>query len=254
MPLLETIGSGSSKSFGLQGKVTGATNGPIVTSGLYIYMDPANTSSYNGSGGTVYDLSGNGRNGSMTNMSSSNWVLLNGFRAFNTFKLNNENVQIPYSSSSLNNRTYSVWVNTKGFGGQNGNASGWHTWLDDGSTESVLFGSPNDTVGVYNSVYSSGITRSANVWYHIVYTVSGGSNGAGGTVKIYVNGVEIPGYAGGATTYAQLNQSQTTLYWMGDSGTETSFAYFGSMMIYNRALSASEIQQNFRAHSGRYGY
>jgi hypothetical protein len=252
MPLIETIGSSASRGFGQFGSLKrGSVNGQVVTSGLYIYMDPANTSSYNGSGTTVYDLSGNGRNGSMTNMSSSNWVTLNGYRAFNTFKFNNENVQIPYNSGSLTNRTYSVWVNTKGFGGQNGNASSWHSWLDDGATESILFGSPNTNIGVYNSVYSLEGVREAGVWYHITYTLSGGS---GGQVKIYINGKEISEYLTNNQTYGTLNTTQTSLYWMGDSGNETSFAYFGPMNIYNRVLSQTEIFQNFLAHGGRYGY
>jgi len=42
---------------------------PAVTSGLVLYYDPSNSSSYSGSGTTVNDLSGNGRNGTMSNIS-----------------------------------------------------------------------------------------------------------------------------------------------------------------------------------------
>jgi hypothetical protein len=253
MPLIETVGSSASRGFGQFGSLKrGSVNGQVVTSGLYIYMDPVNTSSYNGSGTTVYDLSGNGRHGSMTNMSSSNWVTINGYRAFNTFKLTNENVQIPYNSSSLQQRTYSVWVNTKGFGGQNGNASAWHTWLDDGAGERILFGSSSDNVSIYPELNTVAGTRVINTWYHITYTL----NGVSGPMQIYVNG-ETPTYAENSEfTYSPsvADTNKTTLYWMGDAGGETSFAYFGPMTIYNRVLSQTEVRQNFLAHGGRYGY
>lgn len=253
MPLIETVGSSASRGFGQFGSLKRASiNGQVVTSGLYIYMDPANTSSYNGSGTTVNDLSGNGRNGTMSNMSSSNWVLVDGYRAFNTFKLTNENVQINYSAGALTSRTYSVWVNTKGFGPQNGNTASWHTWLDDGATERILFGSSSDNVSVYPELSTLAGTRVINTWYHLTYTL----NGTQGPIQIYVNG-EVPAYDGNAEfnySPSTADTAPTKLYWMGDAGGETSFAYFGPMTIYNRVLSQAEVRQNFLAHGGRYGY
>ena len=43
------------------------SSGPIITSGLVLFLDAGNTSSYPGSGTTWTDLSGNGNNGTLTN-------------------------------------------------------------------------------------------------------------------------------------------------------------------------------------------
>ena len=45
-----------------------AYNSRIVTDGLVLALDAGNTKSYPGSGTTWTDLSGNGRNGTLTNM------------------------------------------------------------------------------------------------------------------------------------------------------------------------------------------
>ena len=59
MPILETRGSGSALAYGL-----GSPNG-VVGSNLQLYIDAAIPASYPGSGSTWYDLSGNGRNGTL---------------------------------------------------------------------------------------------------------------------------------------------------------------------------------------------
>jgi hypothetical protein len=44
----------------------------FVQSGLVLYFDPSNTSSYSGTGTNVNDLSGNSRNGTMSNITHTN--------------------------------------------------------------------------------------------------------------------------------------------------------------------------------------
>ena len=55
-----TVGSGIS--------ITGVSSVvPVVTTGLQLYLDAGNASSYSGSGTAWNDLSGNSRNGTLTN-------------------------------------------------------------------------------------------------------------------------------------------------------------------------------------------
>jgi len=91
----------------------------------------------------------------------------------------------------------------------------------------------------------------ANTWYHIGLTYIGG--GATSTNKqLYVNGVNVPFNTSGS---ANLNiPANSTLSIGRDHGRTT--AHFNGKIanfkIYNKALTASEIQQNFNALRGRF--
>ena len=92
----------------------------------------------------------------------------------------------------------------------------------------------------------------ANTWYHIGLTYTGG--GATSTNKqLYVNGVNVSFNTSGS---ANLNiPANSTLSIGRDHGRTT--AHFNGKIanfkIYNRALTASEIKQNFNATRSRFG-
>jgi hypothetical protein len=95
----------------------------------------------------------------------------------------------------------------------------------------------------YLSVSISGYP--INNVYHMIFTLSGN------TQTLYINGVSVASNSGGSvpnisgTTFAIGNRSNL-------SGT-----YFGGNVyltkFYNRALTASEILQNFNYYRTRYG-
>ena len=104
----------------------------------------------------------------------------------------------------------------------------WETWLTAGSVGGAFF---------------SPTTLTNNTWYHAV-----GTYASDGTAKLYINGVLVNSAAYAATSYGLLTSTIRIGEYAG---------YFSGTMpvskIYTRALSASEVSQNFNATRARYG-
>lgn len=209
----------------------------IVQQGLILNLDADNPYSYAGAGTTWYDVSGNGYQATMSNLTSANWVSYNGVRTFETNDTNDQGFRItsfPFPAS----RTYEIWINSKSF------SLGWQTWFDDGGGERILFGTSTNTVHVYPDLnFTANLTT--GTWYQLVYTLA---NGAGSACIAYVNGVSI-----GSGTYNSTIATSGTLYILGDFSGEVTSCYCALARIYNRALSAAEVLQNYNATKGRFG-
>lgn len=210
----------------------------IVTSGLMLCLDAANPRSYPGSGTTWYDVSGNGYQALMSNLSVANWVTYNGNKVFETNDTNNQNFYIPSFPFPQSGRTYEIWLNSKSF------SIGWQTWFDDGGGERILFGTSTNTVQIYPDLNFTANLSSGN-WYQLVYTLAGA---AGTTANAYVNGSLI-----GTGTYNSVIATSGTLYILGDTVSEITSCYCSIARVYNRVLSETEVLQNFNALRGRYG-
>jgi hypothetical protein len=111
-----------------------------------------------------------------------------------------------------------------------------------GNNFGVVIG--NDA-GTYSSHLYIATGMTANTWYNITLTWIVGSN----IVVGYLNGVQVFNEAQTlwATTMPSVtigNGFSATRYWNGK---------ISATQIYNRALSAAEVSQNFQALRGRYG-
>ena len=97
----------------------------------------------------------------------------------------------------------------------------------------------------YNRTSTAGLTEgqgfSLNSWNNIVATSDGSVN------KLYVNGVII-----GSTNGIMFSNTGGEIRIGGYGGYQVN-GRCPILRMYNRALSAMEIQQNFNAHRGRYG-
>jgi hypothetical protein len=209
----------------------------IVQQGLVLNLDADNPYSYAGAGTTWYDVSGNGYQATMSNLTSANWVSYNGVRTFETNDTYDQGFRItsfPFPAS----RTYEIWINSKSF------SLGWQTWFDDGGGERILFGTSTNTVHVYPDLnFTANLT--VGTWYQLVYTLA---NGAGSACIAYVNGVSI-----GSGTYNSTIATSGTLYILGDGGSEITSCYCSTVRVYNRVLSAAEVLQNYNATKGKFG-
>jgi hypothetical protein len=101
----------------------------------------------------------------------------------------------------------------------------------------------------YNAVYADSFTMSPGVWYHVVGTYT--KNVA---ARIYVNGVLY-----NSTTNTSVNNDivydTTNRFKIGQSNINGSWmnGLIDQAKVYNRALTASEVQQNFNAQRTRFG-
>ena len=139
------------------------------------------------------------------------------------------------SNSVLNGTTFTIalWFNPVVIGGavhtlfgHKGDFHPRHISLDWQTTNKV-------TIGDENAAYilDFGTTFSAaNTWYHVAWTYANGTNTG------YTNGV-----ADGSTSYT-FGADYTGNYYI-SSPTSTFNGFIDDVRIYNRALSATEVQQ-----------
>jgi hypothetical protein len=213
-------------------------NGKIVTDGLNMCLDASDKNSYPGSGTTWYDVSGNGKNATMSATNAPSFTTLNGINCFQTSDLSSQYFYVSNYTFSTTGRTYEMWIN------QTTVSIGYQTWMDDNLTERVLFGLYNSNFYIYPSLQQTSAIN-AGEWTYVAYTLAGDS----GTAAIgYKNGVSIL-----SGTYGYSLASGTgTLYLMGDNGGEGMSGYCSMVRTYNRVLSPTEILQNYNAQKSRF--
>lgn len=251
-------------------------NPSIIVNGLQYALDLGNAKCYPGSGNTAYDLTGQVGLAALTNgpIYNSN---LNGFLSFDG---TNDYLAIPDAKlldlgaeftisawiklndlttaqqSIFNSLDVAINSQTKGL------ALVW--WRDN------LYGvNPKSLMIQYGmngwawNVYSSDANtiNDLNI-HHIVVTVSA-ANTNNPTVSFYLDGILKTTTWWGQSTKAAINYSSDTstlrvghLYTPGDPNYANTFGNLNvyNLQIYKRALSASEITQNYYANRGRYIY
>ena len=209
----------------------------IVRDGLVLCLDAADRNCYTGSGSTVYDLSGNGNNGSMTNVSYST-----NNRGYFTFNGSNSIIYIGSPSyTTFTSFSYNAWVRA------NSGALGYRTIIDL-QNDNFLFAAQNYYFILYDPNFNTGYTLAANQWYNL--SISHDHSSAG---YFYVNGNLV-------YTSSNFSNSHTiTSYGIGagvsspTGGNEVWAGNIAQASIYNRGLTASEILQNYNATKGRFG-
>jgi hypothetical protein len=220
----------------------------IVTDGLVLSLDAANTKSYPGSGTTWFDKSGNINNGTLVN--SPTYTNNPGYITFASDKY----ATTAKSNIALSAATFTAWVYpTQTQGGYTGiifNRSGYNgstvpaTGLDLYSNNSVGY-SWNDAVATYN--WNSGLITPNNEWSMIAVTVSST------TATAYL--CQSSGITTATNTVAHSSLSGLSFYIACDPFSVTTRAFIGRIAIatvHNRVLSAQEILQNYTATKSRY--
>lgn len=219
-----------------------AYNTNIIRSGNIINWDPRNTKSYPGSGTVVTDLSGNGKNGTLINgMSVSNGVFANPDSRYETIRIQSQDW------SSYTNFTVDIWykrtgVNNIGTGGVGlpSYYQGIFNYYWQGGHQ-IYVGTTSSDVSTNLTIFGVNTTLELNQWVHIV-----GITGPGGK-SAYVNGTLI------GTRVGTAIDPNLDVYFGNWDTSWASFCEMGPIKIYNRALTATEIQTNFHAIRGRFG-
>lgn len=231
----------------------GFYRGPqIVTSGLVLHLDAANPKSYPGTGTTWYDRAGN-FNGGVFN----NGTLVNGpsFSSANMGSIGFDGVN-DYVSI-LNNTTVSFtigcWINTTAtsYTGSNAYEGNGIVWSDVGGIAndfvlSILNNKASWFTGDSGTTINSTTTINTGSWFYITVV----KNGTNSIKELFINGIlESTGTSGTSTLTANPN--------INIGGNTLDSKYFNGKIaqvkIYNRALLATEVLQNFNAIKSRYG-
>lgn len=107
----------------------------------------------------------------------------------------------------------------------------------------------SDTSTYFSTVSTTGVNLLNNTWTHLAYVVGAT------TSQIYVNGV-LNATVNNSGTYSGTNQWSSMDALIGNNPNDAIYRFNGEIpvaKIYNRALTAAEVQQNFNALRGRYG-
>jgi hypothetical protein len=231
------------------------SGGPdLIQDGLVLCLDAANTKSYPGSGTSWVDLSGNGNNGTLTNgptfsSANSGSVLLDGandYIACGNF-------------STLNNMSIGMWVrvlsnagNYKAFAGAVGAGTDWGTGF-------AIHMSQNGRASFDTCCFEGGIlyvgggtnfmTTSVPFgdWANIYFTISANY------IQFYLNGSAQFGTARLNNSTSTIGMNSLVIGSRPDAvASRGANANIASAIIHNRALSASEVFQNYNATKGRF--
>ena len=214
----------------------------IVTSGLVLYLDAGYPSSYPTTGTTWYDVSGYGNNGTLVNGPTYNSddggsIVFDGVDDY---------VDIGYKLNLLNNDiTQEAWVNANSF------INGWHGIISNmpswGTGFSLQIGTIQNIAAMVSGVYlTTSWTPSLNVWYHIVATHRSSDN----LNVLYVNGVQEN------TVTREISYVENAVTKVGLFYTYNGLPFSGDIDVvrsYNRALTSSEVLQNYNAQKSRFG-
>lgn len=206
-----------------------------VTNGLVLYWDAGNLDSYPGTGTTIYDLSGNGNNGTLYNgvgYNQTNGGVLT-FDGVDDYGISyNPNLQTTtstvmgaarYSGATRGRMINSTdvnwlmghWNNST----ENYYAEGWVTPVQTGTSDTnwriyaALGNQPSDAWSLY-------------VNNTVTATSTGGSSGP--------DGISI-----GAQTLGGVSEYST--------------GQFSFVLVYNRVLTTAEMTQNYNYFKGRFG-
>jgi len=214
----------------------------IINSGLVLSLDANNSKSYSGSGTAWTDLSGNGRNGTLTNGPTYSSDVGGSI----VFDGTDDFVQCS-GSLTVTEATFVAWIRRNG---------------SQGTYDGILFSRGTSVTGML--FYTS--DQLGYTWNNAVntYTWNSGLTVPDLTwcmVAVSVTSTAATAYlcqASGITTATNtVSHTSTVLDDIKLAFDDATTRYFtGNIAIaqlYNRALSADEVLQNFNALRGRYG-
>lgn len=215
--------------------------GNIVTDGLVLNLDATNINSYPGSGTTWTDTSFYRNNGTLTNGPTFLHERGRGSIVFDGVD----------DIVSTTNYTYSTTYYSQFL---------WYKFLSHNAAYEYVFDQETsriilairinnvDALGVYNSNQAGWvqINTSSHLdgkWKYIGVTNNNGS------LNFYINGTNV-GNSSIITNPTNINKPIAVGgYWAGGGAS----MQISNAQIYNRALSAQEVQQNFNALKSRFG-
>ena len=211
----------------------------VVTDGLVLYLDAANSKSYVSGSTTWSDISRSGNNGTLTNgptysSASGGSIIFDGVN--DSANLGNNSItQFPsasawsftFTSELLSQNTAYPSIFSIGNSATNGIL--------------IFFADSGSIYFKHNNSQPSYVRVPMNTPFQYTVTYAGT-----GSVKVYLNGI----YRNDSSTIVSTNTSSDTIIGGGDSFSNIRMY---NVSKYNKELSAQEILQNYNATKTRFG-
>ena len=220
----------------------------VVTDGLVLCVDAANRKSYAGHGTTINDLSGNGRNGVLTNgptFSTTNAGTIS-FDGTNDKIILNDTLATAFTTLYW---TTDIWFKINdGYAGYDvmlGNGYPFQLYFHAGKIKAYL-SSNAPSAAYFLSGMTSTQTLSVDTWYNLIFVRSNTA------YYYYINGALDKTSSSNTSVMAVANQNaqignlwtnNDTYVWDGD---------ISNVKIYNKALTPPEVLQNYNATKNRF--
>jgi hypothetical protein len=221
-----------------------------ITSNLVLYFDPSNPSSYSGSGTVVNDLSGNGLNGTMSNITFTSPY----------FTYNGSSSQVSVADNTLlepgsGDWSIEFWVNYSVIAGlgrvligktDGGLAAEWGYGLRTSAAGTTYMEVGNGSTSIISP--TSGLTT--NTWYQVVGVWT---NVVSNSFALYING-SLRG--SNSHSFTSIRNTTSPLYlgsFNGGQFPQWLNGRMGVVRMYNKSLTSSEVLQNFNADKTKYG-
>ena len=233
----------------------GGSSIPIETSGLFLFYDAGNVSSYSGTGTTLTNLANTDTGYDLTinngaNYTSAGTASYLSFPTGGTLVANLGDLLDGVTAST----TISHWIRPI-------NSSDYNVWLFS-RYDGNAYTPPNGNIRIIASNriiaenwgremstnWYPSISSYLNNWMNIVMTY--GSSG----IEVYLNGVSLGKGSGSSFNSATTLDTHSDFKVFFDYGTATSNYNWANFAYYTRELSATEVLSNFDALKGRYGY
>lgn len=229
--------------------------GDIVQDGLVFGIDANNLVSYESGSTTTYSLTG-----------SDSATLVNGVE-FNEngywdFAGDDEYIEIPYDSywdtnvfGEAENFTIMCWTKCDNFynwssmiekdnGGYYSESEGASLWVNASGFQAVFGNGVSGNPGGwgFNLSYA---TSNTTDWFHLAFT------GDGTTGRFYVNGVQVGSQLLSVRSAAVTTTTNPVRFGV-RGGTSNYNGKITLPLLYDRGLTAGEVQQNYIAHKARF--
>jgi hypothetical protein len=217
----------------------------IVQQGLVLNIDAANPYSYGGAGTTVYDTSNTALSWTSTNVTyNSDPIKYFSFNGSNSSLVSSTSTAYDSQTITMECWCYPSSLSQSGFLFEKGAVNTQYSMFFNGDG---VFYFRTISISTQDLSFTSSAYLTANAWNHIVCTYGAG------TKTVYINGAQGPQQTSLTGT---LPTGQTNQYIGKYGNAGDNFPFNGRIAesrVYNIALSAAQVLQNYNATRTKYG-
>jgi hypothetical protein len=217
----------------------------IIQQGLVLNIDAANPYSYGGAGTTVYDTSNTALSWTATNVTyNSDPIKYFSFNGSNSSLVSSTSTAYDSQTITMECWCYPSSLSQSGFLFEKGAVNTQYSMFFNGDG---VFYFRTMSISTQDLSFTSSAYLTANAWNHIVCTYGAG------TKTVYINGAQGPQQTSltGTLPTGQTNQYIGKYGAVGDN-----FPFNGRIAesrVYNIALTAAQVLQNYNATRTKYG-
>ncbi len=239
---------------------------PPVNDSLVLNLDAGNRASYAGTGTTWYDLSGNNLNGTLINgptysgTGTSTIITTDGTddyievldNSLLDFGANNFTVEYWFKKLATTTGYDNIWgVNKWNVGGGGAGTNEWALIIgqgDSGIGDSVAFAVESGSTSYVSTWFN--LTNALTQYHQLVATRNGNK------LELYLDGSQLySNTPAGFTTSVSVNNISGRNLRIANAALNNYYTNVSSAVvrIYSKALSSTEVLQNFNFYRSRYG-